>query len=505
MKTKLPLAVVTFALLVSSLPLARGAGITIITHGFNGNVDDWIIPMAQRIPGYDTFPGSSFSCYQISVASDYSLSVSRIAGVSPLVSDSGEIIIKLDWSSRADDPFNASQDIANAVVPSLLSTTFVPELAGRSLAEFPIHLIGHSRGGSVVTEMARLLGREGVWVDHQTTLDPAPISQYGDADVHTFINVLFADNYWQMNSDSLCPNGQSLLGAFNRYLESLPNGYSCDHSDVHLWYHGTIDWSHTPATDTGATITSSERATWCTSCESQGHIAGFCYSLIGGGNRLSVDEPAGAGTGRIRDGYNQIWDFGAGISANRTVLTSNGSWPNIVRFDILTVQPVVQGDDFSLNYFFQFNQAATQNATIQVFLDDDANPYNGNQGQIFQSIEPGAGTNVVQRQFSINSSNTPPGQYYIYAQIVYGTHTRYLHAPGRLIVRSPLTLEIVRLGAQVVINWPTNADGFILESTAALLLPNSWLPVIPAPFITNGLNTVTNTIGNGSLFYRLKK
>ena len=294
-------------------------------------------------------------------------------------------------------------------------------------------------------------------------------------------------------------------GAYNRFLANLPNGYSCNHSDVHLWYHGTIDWSHTPATDTGATITGTERATWWTGYESQGHVAGFYYSLIGGGNRLSVDEPAGAGTGRIRDGYNQIWDFGVGTSANRTALTSNGSWPNIIKFDILTTQPVIQGDDFSLNYFFQFNQAATQNATIQVFLDNDANPYNGNQGRIFLSSEPGAGTNVVQRQFSINSSGTSPGQYYVYAQITYATHTRYLHAPGRLVIRSPLTLEIVRFGPQAVISWPTNAVGFTLESTADLLLSNSWSTVSPSPFITNGQNTVTNTIGSGSHFYRLKK
>jgi hypothetical protein len=494
------------ALLLSPLPLARGAGVTIITHGFNGNVTDWIIPMAQQIPGYDSFPGSAFSRYRMTVDSDRSVSQSRVGGVSPLVSDSGEIIISLDWSSSATDPFTASQDIANATVPSLLSTTFVPELGGRSLAEFPIHLIGHSRGASVVTEMARLLGQQGIWVDHQTTLDPAPLSEYSDADVHTYINVLFADNYWQLNSDSFCPNGETLGGAYNRYLASLPNGYSCDHSDVHLWYHGTIDWSHTPATDTQATITSSERATWWTSYELQGHFAGFHYSRIGGGNRLSADEPAGAGNGQIRDGYNQIWDFGAGTSVNRRVLPSNnGSWPNIIKFDLLTAQPVIQGEDVSLNYFFQLNQPVAQNATIQVFLDNDANPYNGNQGQIFQSIEQGTGTNVLQRQFSINTSNATPGQYYIYAQIVYGAHTRYLHVPGRLVIRSPRELGIVRLGDQVVITWPTNAVGFTLESTTDLLLSNSWSPVAPAPVVINGQNTVTNTIGSGNQFYRLKK
>ena len=86
--------------------MAHAAGVTIITHGLNGDVNDWIIPMAQQIPGYDSFPGTTFSCYQVTVAADYSLSKSRIAGVSPLVSDSGEIVIKLVYASVL--PFRAA-------------------------------------------------------------------------------------------------------------------------------------------------------------------------------------------------------------------------------------------------------------------------------------------------------------------------------------------------------------------------------------------------------------
>src|SRR5437667_12496727 len=111
----------------------RGAGVTIITHGFNGNVTDWIIPMANRIPQYNLFPGSEFSCYELTVGSDYSVTQSRIEGVSPMVSDSGEIVIKLDWSALAVGIGNSTTDIADAVVPQLLSASFVPELGGRSL------------------------------------------------------------------------------------------------------------------------------------------------------------------------------------------------------------------------------------------------------------------------------------------------------------------------------------------------------------------------------------
>ena len=170
-------------------------------------------------------------------------------------------------------------------------------MGGRPLAELPLHLIGHSRGGSVVTEMARLLGAQGVWVDHVTTLDPRPVPPFGDASVTSYANVLFADNYWQTMGDGLfVPNGQSVFGAYNRKLLDLSGGYSSTHSDVHLWYHGTIDLA-TPATDTQATITATQRAHGGPSTEMAGAAAGFLYSLIGGGDRLSNLEPAAWATG----------------------------------------------------------------------------------------------------------------------------------------------------------------------------------------------------------------
>src|SRR5438876_883531 len=79
-----------------------GAGVTLITHGFSGNVNDWIIPMAQKIPEYYRFPGTNFSCYEISFVQDgqgnYVPTQSRIGGVAPTSAESGEIIVKLDWS-----------------------------------------------------------------------------------------------------------------------------------------------------------------------------------------------------------------------------------------------------------------------------------------------------------------------------------------------------------------------------------------------------------------------
>ena len=418
----------------------HGAGVTIITHGFNGNVTDWIIPMADQMVNYTNFPGTNYACYVMTVDSNGNVGQFRIGGVSPALSDSGEILIKLDWSALADDPFTSTTDIADSVVPQILSPTFIPELAGASLAELPIHLIGHSRGGSAISEMARLLGMQGVWVDQVTTLDPHPVGSYSDADVEVFLNVLYADNYWQTNPDVFCPNGESIFGAYNRYLADLDGGYSCNHSDVHLWYHGTIDLG-TPATDTQATITSLERQTWWSGYEAEGLFAGFYYSLIGGGDRLSVDEPAGTGTGRIRDGYNQAWDFGAGQTGNRTLLPSNnGNWPNVIKFNLVSPNAAHQGTNILVKYFYQWAQTNTSTATLSFYLDDDFNPLNGNSRLLQQGTVPGNGALNVgyeTRSLALNATNAPVGNHVLYAKITGGGKTRYLYAPEILTVLPP--------------------------------------------------------------------
>lgn len=153
---------------------APAAGVTIITHGLKGNVDDWVISMANQMTTYYRFPGDYSTCYELFFTlsgNGYTLTWSRIGGNAPTFTDSGEILIKLDWGQLADGNTYNTYDIAPAVVARLLQVDFIPEMNGHALAELPIHLIGHSRGGSLVCEISKLLGQNGVWVDHLTTLN----------------------------------------------------------------------------------------------------------------------------------------------------------------------------------------------------------------------------------------------------------------------------------------------------------------------------------------------
>ena len=113
-------------------------------------------------------------------------------------------------SAPAHAPSDHAQVAAGrnrAAAAALLSTTLIPENGGRPLAELPLHLLGHSRGSSLVSEIARLLGGKGVWVDQMTLWDPVD-NTYGDATIGVWENVLFADDYYQQLGGFLIPQGQ---------------------------------------------------------------------------------------------------------------------------------------------------------------------------------------------------------------------------------------------------------------------------------------------------------
>jgi len=511
-------AVLCLAVLI---PRAAGAsGVTVITHGLNGNADGWVTGMADQIPAYSQFRGTNYTFYKlyfIPNGTNYSLTWMQLGGSSPSATDSGEIVVAFDWSQLSDGNSYNTYQIATNLAAALLSPSFIPELNGHALCELPIHLVGHSRGGSLMCQTSLLLGTKGVWVDHLTTLDPHPLNDPNfpldsllysavDAPCATYQNVLFHDNYWE--NINFFVHGEQVSGAYVRKLVSLSGGYQntgdpyYGHSNVHLWYHGSIDLN-TPASDTEATLTGLERTNWWVAYESQGTNAGFLYSLIGGGDRTSSDQPAGQGHA-VRDGYNQDWDLGAGTNANRSALpANNGTWPNLIKFSVTGTNVVMAGALIATKLYYQY--AGASNLTLQIYYDTDFNPYNSNSILIAHMQPPATGPGSVNYYSSLGltTTNVPPGIYAICGKISDGAHTRYLYTPQLVQIsssRQPPVLDIAELNnAQFCIGVNGVSGQTIALQVSADL--QTWLPVA-----TNTLAgsrwTYTNSVPADRQFYR---
>jgi hypothetical protein len=414
---------------------AKAGGVTLITHGFNSDVTSWIIPMQGRIARYGELAPTNTVCYEITITKNaqgqYVAAATFISGTNPVVAASGEILLKLNWSTLSGLGGPSTTTIAIAAAQALLNTNLIPALGGRSLVEGPLHLVGHSRGASVVAELSRLLGAEGIWVDHLTALDPVPVASFGDPAMKLYANVLYVDNYWQNLGVFLDPQGQPLTGAYNRKLTNLSGAAASAHSDVHLWYHGTIDFN-TPITVDGATITSTERQNWWTTFEERGTNAGFRLSLIGGGDRLSSAEPAGTGNGRIRDGFNQNYSLGAGQSINRIALPVNsGAWPNPILLTHTATNPLPAGSAFDFTFSHQSGTNQAANVTLQLFLDRDANPWSGNETLLYGEVLGDTGSNAtvsVTRTAQTDTAYLAPGTYRLLTKLSRDGHTRFLYA-----------------------------------------------------------------------------
>ncbi|MGA9780396.1 MAG: hypothetical protein ACLPRE_08145 [Limisphaerales bacterium] len=65
-------------------------------------------------------------------------------------------------------------------------------------------------------------------------------------------------------------------------------------------------------------------------------------------------------------------------------------------------------------------------------------------------------------------------------------------------------LNMIPTGGNVVLTWLTNIAGFNLES-ATNLTGGAWNVVTSAPVVVNGLNTVTNPVSGGQMFFRLSQ
>jgi hypothetical protein len=494
---QIPGVLIFFAVVISMIGSLMAGGVTVMTHGYNSNVDGWILPMAQRFTGRADFPGDDLTCYVIEIGGSdgaYTTTVTRVGGPPPGQSDSGEIVVKLDWSSISTAGSTSSTDVAIPAAAALLSTTLIPENGGRPLAELPLHLLGHSRGSSIVSEIARILGGNGVWVDHMTLWDPVD-STFGDATIGVWENVLYADNYYQQFNEFIIPQGRAVSGCYNRKLTSLSGGYPYisggKHSDVHAWYHGTVELGAT-ANDGFINITNTMRGTWYAPSESAGATAGFHYSRIAGGDRLSQANPGGSTSGAVRDGYNRMWDLGGGVAVNRANLpTPADPWPNVIVARRTTSGPLTGGAPLPLEIKYQSETTGVGDPVLSLLLDPDSNPWNGNEIPLSSQTLTGSGFSSVLTATPAPLIPAPTnGSYFLHTRITEDGRTRYLNLREPLVITAALPPPIIvpgsprfeagrftltirgSTGQHVIIQAATTLDDWQTIDTITLSSPN---------------------------------
>jgi len=262
-----------------------------------------------------------------------------IAGKSLRQNPSGDILIVLDWNPYSGDPswiggetsrIDSTISVSKKIADFLFTDGSFNDIKG-PITQFPIHLIGHSRGGSLVCEIGKRLAEYGIYVHQITTLDPHPLDNDGFGGIiESFVtfgimdgtakhgiqkNVVFADNYYQVNN-TLLPNGTEVVGAMNRNLSSetripLRVGENA-HGLVHAWYYATT-YDEFPYISNGKVyLYPDERSKWFSLTENLGRTAGYVYSTRGG---KKIDRFSLKG---YDDGFLDNISFGAGEYGNKS-------------------------------------------------------------------------------------------------------------------------------------------------------------------------------------------
>lgn len=401
------------------------SGVTLITHGYqlSGNVGPWLDRMADEVADR---VGPDASVFKLVVEEDANkLFISSFnqrygPSLSSGTNSRGEIVISLDWADASNDLiFISTTDIAELVVPDLFANPMLRGL-GVGLMEMPMHLIGHSRGASMALEMARIIGEMGAWVDHITLLDPNDHAGIDEDVGRPTDNVVFAEDYYQ-NSIGNVIRGLPVEGSMSLELTTLGGeGYVSEHSDVHLWYHGTVDLSN-QITDGTETLRPNS-TDWYVGNQGPRGKKGYYYSRIGGGVR--PDD----GVGR----------FFHGNGVRQRIGLSGSQWANIGNLVVMNGSRFKLGDQIHLEYLYQDRDS---DAKATFFLDPDQNPYNNNEVRLGTRQLQKTGDKVFDDDAYVSAKRTNSSSNYVLAKISDGSHTRYAYAPKAVAIEDPGPLK----------------------------------------------------------------
>jgi hypothetical protein len=403
------------------------AGVTILTHGFNSSAaaGSWVDRMGEAIAAR----AGSAAQYTLSINGTSTAPTSHTftldagapawSSAGDLANPSGELIIKLDWGA-----VSSSSGISTVEVADYVANILTGSLLARSLVEVPIHLIGHSRGASLMVTLARNLGRAGLWVDQLTGLDPHPVDgvneppllnfNWGDAPMEAHANVIFADSYFRpANGNIFDFAGEPIPGAANFGPLSLPGGASLNHSDVHAYYHGSIDRDATSNGDGGPIV-----ASWYASNTARA-TAGLDQSRVGRGAQPLV----GVGI-----------PFGGSGQRTAVSITSPQWFTNIGFLQLLDSDGIVSiGETTAVSYRYQ--ESHTQPATLQFSIDNNNNPYDGVEAPLGQQSLTPTGLAIATQSYSFVMPAVSDGVKFVLAKVTNADgRVRYAYVNAPLAV-----------------------------------------------------------------------
>jgi len=304
-------------------------------------------------------------------------------------------------------------------------------------------------------------------VDQITTLDPRPVGGLliSDEAAKIYENTLYADNYYEKKAKV---HGDVVGGAYNRCLDGYLNGVGGygdglfdDHSDVHLWYYGTVDTGHN-AWNNEQIVTDYMRATWYyglidpNGYEANDALAGYHYSRING---HLWDGPT--------EGYFNRKTFTQGnqTPSNRATLNrgQNTQWPNVIQLVRTDTKALNVGGPINLAYIFQ---SYSNNAAVSFYLSTTQNPYDSSAIEVptndAASHAPTVlGTPKIPVIGTIPSTVNGGTSYYLYAKIKATNQlTRYTYFPGQVYIAP---------AADPTLQPPTNLNASPISSTAIAL------------------------------------
>ena len=251
----------------------------------------------------------------------------------------------------------------------------------------------------------------------------------------------------------------------------------------------------------------------------------------GGGNfargTVFAVEPANPNSFRV------LHHFTAVDSGTQTNIDGASPFANVIISGNTLFGTAAFGGTMGNGAIYAVNTDGTGFTNLYNFTgtNDGSSPHGGLllSGNTLYGTTPSGGAFTNGTLFSIHTDGTgftnlysftggsdgasPNGDLILSGNILYGTASGGGSGSGTIFSftlpstsqgTSPL-LAIAPAGTNVILTWGTNAIGYGLQSATQLVNTATWNPVLPAPVIINGKNTVTNPAVGRQRFYRLSQ